>query len=66
MIGRESRSNAIELDQWRLIGPRVLDVVNAELARQGDNADRDLIQLQHALAELLQPRAPVQPQQSKT
>ncbi len=51
----KANAEAIELGQWRLLGPRCLEIVNRELARQGDHAERELIELQHALAELLQP-----------
>jgi hypothetical protein len=42
---------------------RCRPVVEAALAAQGDRADRDLIDLQHCLAALLQPPADQKPGQ---
>lgn len=44
--------------ELRISCPVLLGYLEALLAYQGDAADRELIALQHALAELLQPPAP--------
>lgn len=55
-----------ELTAWRLLGPRLLSSIERELAAQGDHAEPELIDLQHRLAELLQPRAFVLTPQHQT
>jgi hypothetical protein len=47
-----------ELRAWRLLGAELMPHIERLLAAQGDRADRDLVRLQHTLAELLAP-APV-------
>lgn len=47
--------DAMDLARYRQLAPAINQVLCAELALQGDHADRDLIQLQHAFAALLPP-----------
>lgn len=45
-------SSLVELRAWRLLGADLAPQLDRILAAQGDGVDRDLLRLQHALAEL--------------
>lgn len=51
-------SSAVELRCWRLFGAELMPLLEAALAAQGEAPDRQILKLQHALAELLAAAAP--------
>ena len=53
-----------ELRAWRRFGADLMPHLEATLAAQGETPDRQLLSLQHALADLLQATVPTQPQHS--
>lgn len=45
-------SDRMELRAWRLLGAQLEPLVETALAGAGDRADRQLVSIQHSLAEL--------------
>lgn len=60
----EVRQALAHIQSLRHTLARCAPYLEATLAAQGDRADRDLIDLQHCVAVLLQPPAAAQPEQS--
>lgn len=52
---RASIVDECELIEWRRLQPRLDQAVTSLLAAHGDSAPRELIELQHTLAELGRP-----------